>query len=582
MRSPLLSCVSSTPGCGYMSDHPSLPSPDYEGIFRACVAIGIGVLTFLVFSPVLGHAFLDAWDDNIAIMGNPDYNPATISKLVHYWVPPPRDEFFVPVMYTLWGLVSMGARSPVTGGLNPAAFHALNLVAHSLAAVIVFLILRRLVGKTWAAATGALVFALHPIQAEAVAWASSAYTPISGLLGLTAVLEFLKYFDARDQGDRRAARVHYSLAFAAFLLAMLTKPAAVSVPLIAGAIEVGFRGRKLRDLILPLGAWVMVSVPIVIATRHGTRGATVGNFDLWQRAVVALDATAFYLFKIFWPVRLSPDYGRSPGWVLGHPGVWVAGMIPVAIFVLMRAIRKRAAWLNGAGAVFMVALLPTLGLAPFNFQTFSTVADRYAYLAMFGVAIVIAVLLSKVERAMAYRIGVSLVIAALAVMSARQMSHWRNGWTLFDYTLRTNPQSRIVSAQLGFMFTPASEAQCDLPARRIAGMADLLMEQKRSNLAAHMYQMAIDRNGNDVATRDGLARALIQSEQLEQAAATLAESIRTDPRDAEAHALLGDVLARKDIDAARAEYRNALAIDPENVTAKRGAASLGPATQAGN
>jgi len=158
---------------------------------------------------VLGHAFLDAWDDNIAIMGNPDYNPATISKLVHYWVPPPRDEFFVPVMYTLWGLVSMGARSPVTGGLNPAAFHALNLVAHSLAAVIVFLILRRLVGKTWAAATGALVFALHPIQAEAVALGKQRLYADQRVAGSDSGFGILEVF--RCAGPGRSARSSGSL-----------------------------------------------------------------------------------------------------------------------------------------------------------------------------------------------------------------------------------------------------------------------------------------------------------------------------------------------------------------------------------
>jgi hypothetical protein len=538
-------------------------------------------LTFLVFCPVLGHGFLDAWDDNIAITGNADYNPATISKLVHYWVPPPRDEFFVPVMYTAWGLVAMAARSGATGKLNPAAFHALNLVAHSLAAVVVFLMLRRLAGKTWAAAMGALVFALHPIQTEAVAWASSAYTPISGLLGLGAVWEFLEFSDARERGDRRGAGIHYALASGAFLLAMLTKPAAVSAPLIAGAIEMGFRNRPARKLIVPLGAWVMASVPLVIATRHGTPGATVGQFELWQRAVVALDATAFYLFKIFWPVGFSPDYGRSPAWVLGHPGIWVAGIVPIAIFVVMRAVRKWAPWLNGAGAVFMVALLPTLGLAPFNFQTFSTVADRYAYLAMLGVAMAAAMVLSRLGRRFGARIVVGGVIAGLVLLSVRQLSHWRNGWTLFEYTLRTNRQSRIVGAQLGYMFTAESEAECDLPAGRIAGMADLLMGQKRSKLAAHVYQMAIDRGGSDAAARDGLARALVANEQLGQALNILADSIRTNPRDAEAHALLGNVMARKDVEAAMREYREALSIDPGNATARRGLAGLGPTTQAG-
>jgi hypothetical protein len=546
----------------------------------AWVAFGIGILTFLVFSGVLSHALLDAWDDNIAITENPDYNPPTLAKLVHYWVPPPRDEFFVPVMYTLWGLVAMGARSPA-GVLNQAAFHALNLVGHSLASALAFLVLRRLNVRTWTAAGAALVFALHPIQTEAVAWASSAYTPISGMLGLLAVWQFLEYSDARDPGHRKAARGHYAAALVAFVIAMLTKPAAVSVPLITGAIEVGVRGKRLSKVVLPLGVWELVSVPIVIATRHGTPGATVGQFDRWQKLIVALDAVAFYLFKIVLPFKLSPDYGRSPGWVLVHPGIWAAALVPVALFVVVWVMRRRAAWLAGAGAVFILGLLPTLGLAPFNFQTFSTVADRYAYLAMFGVAIATGMALERVRAKRVAAVVVTVIILGLAALSVRQMTHWRNGWTLFDYTLKTNPQSRIVGAQMRFMLTPENEARCDLPSGEISRIADRLMGQKRSNLAAPVYRMALDRGDVNPSTWHGLALAYIESEEPARAVAVLDKALGRNPRDAEAHALKGVVLSRTDVEGAAVEYREALVIDPHNETVRRGILLLRPATRPG-
>lgn len=542
------------------------------------LALSVGLVTFAAFSPVLGHAFLDAWDDNVAITQNAAYNPPRVSTLVHYWVPPPHDEFFVPVMYTLWGLVAMAARSPVTGTMNPLPFHALNLIGHTLTAVMVFLILRRLVRSDWASAAGALLFALHPIQVEAVAWASSAYTPLSGMLGLAAVWQYLIFSDATDRGERGRPRAHYAVACVAFVLAMLTKPAAVSIPLIAGALEVGFRGRPVRKVLAPLGAWMALSVPIVLATRLGTPAATVGHFEPWQRVVVALDAMGFYVWRILVPVGLSPDYGRSPGWVLGRPVVWLTALIPVGLFVLVRVLRRRAPWLNAAAAVFAVALLPTLGLSPFNFQTFSTVADRYAYLAMFGVAVVVAVLLSRVS-AKAWCVPVAMMLAGLGAMSAVQLAHWRNGWSLFAYTLRANPESRIVAGQLRFMFTPEIEAQCDLPAARVVEMADGLMRQKRSALAANVYRMAVGRGANDAATWGKLAVAHVQNDQLDLAARALREAMRIDPGDAQAHALMGDVLARSDVAGALGEYEQALAIDSTNTTARRGIAMLRPQTR---
>jgi len=76
-----------------------------------------------------------------------------------------------------------------------------------------------------------------------------------------------------------------------------------------------------------------------------------------------------------------------------------------------------------------------LGLAPFNFQTFSTVADRYAYLSMFGVAIGIATVIGNLKTKTAASVLLSAVIAAFAILSVRQMSHWQNGWTLFTLVL---------------------------------------------------------------------------------------------------------------------------------------------------
>src|SRR5882724_10964683 len=90
-----------------VTPRPSPSSVRHRGVW---FSLGVGFVTFLVFSPALRHAFLDAWDDNVAITQNPDYNPARLSTLLHYWVPPPHDKFFVPVQYTLWGLVAMAAR----------------------------------------------------------------------------------------------------------------------------------------------------------------------------------------------------------------------------------------------------------------------------------------------------------------------------------------------------------------------------------------------------------------------------------------------------------------------------------------
>src|SRR5204863_7877950 len=129
-----------------------------------------------------------------------------------------------------------GRYSPAAGAvvLRPWPLHALNWLAHAGSAVMVLLILYRLVRQRWAAFAGALLFALHPVQAEAVAWASTMYTPLSSLLALLAVWQYLRFSDLRPA---RGAWLAFALATLAFAAALLTKPTAIVVPLMVAAIE---------------------------------------------------------------------------------------------------------------------------------------------------------------------------------------------------------------------------------------------------------------------------------------------------------------------------------------------------------
>jgi tetratricopeptide (TPR) repeat protein len=542
------------------------------------LALGVGLITLAVFSPILPHGFVDGWDDDTAITHNPDFNPPRVVHLLHYWVPPPKDQFYVPVTYTVLGFTSMVARSTTATGaavFNAAPFHAISLVAHALSAMLVFLILVQLVEKRWAAFIGALVFALHPIQTEAVAWASTSYTPMCGMFGLAAVWQFLHYSQKLTQQNRRPARIHYAWASLFFLLAMLTKPAAASVPLIIAAIEIGWRRRRALSLALPLGTWIVLSIPIILATKMGAPANTVGHFELWQRVIIALDAIAFYLYKIIWPAHLNADYGRSPNGVLSNPMLWWTCLIPVAIFVAARLLRVRAPWFGAAAGVFAAGLLPTLGFASFDFQTFSTVADRFTYLAMLGIAMPIAAIISPLSLRRMVPLAVA-ILAGLGTLSVLQAKHWQNAWTLFAYTIETRPESKIVGSNIRFMLTPQLEEHCTLSPVELVHLADLLVAQRRTVQAAAICEMAIERGAHDSVAYDKYAEALLENEKLPEAEQAAHEALRLNPNDAAAHATLGNIYIRDDLKRAQNEFRQALALDPNNVVAKRALAATGP------
>lgn len=471
-------------------------------IRRSCDSAGAGqhrawpsllllfVIVLAVFSPVLGHRFIGTWDDPVAIVNNPAYNPPRWQSLIHYWTrPPAKGLLYVPVTYTVWGAAAFVEQhaSPPGVAFHPGLFYAINWLAHAASAAMVFLILRRLVTVPWAAWAGAAVFALHPIQVEAVASAWSMYTPLSAALAFFAMWQYLRSSDrarSPDATERAHAWRSYALACAGFALALLTKPTVAAVPLMLAAIEAGLRGRRARDLILPLGPWILAAFVIAWFNQRIPAAGRVYVPEAWLRPLVPLDAIAFYVGKVLLPVNLCMDYGRTPWLIAGKPKIELTCLIALALIAAAWRMRRRCPVLATAFAVFVLALLPVSGIVPFTFQYFSTVADRYDYLAMLGPALAVAGLLARFDGRLA-RAATSLVLLSLAALSVVQLRHWRDDWTLAAYTVKINPRSMAAIGTFQSLFHESSAggqsgsasiapAQCTLDRTALLETADRL------------------------------------------------------------------------------------------------------------
>jgi hypothetical protein len=570
-------------------------------------ALALIVITAIAFGPVLGHPFIESWDDSPAILANPNYNPPTLGKLAHYWVPPPTDTFYVPLTYTLWGLLAMASRSSAPPGLpfNPAFFYAANLAAHAISSSLVFVILVRLVlpgsrtlitarrppllplpsgegrgegkpGKTFpgqerrspsplaltlfrrereeerharrfganpilAAWLGAAFFALHPVQVEGVATASSLYTPVSGLFGFLAIWQYLLFSDCLDDqpGQLQFARLHYALSTLAFVLALLTKPTAVAVPLMIAVIELTLRKRKLLTLVSALVPWLALSLLIIWINEHGAPTATVFVPEPQYRPLVPLDAIGFYVIKLFAPVRLASDYGRSPQWLVAHPLAWFTCLITIAIFAFAWRTRARIPWALAAFGVFVAGLLPSIGIVPFDFQHYSTVADRYLYLALLGPAIAATFLILRFRHIAA---GLSIVaLAVLTTLSIIQLSYWRDEWHLMAHTLDVNPQSASAVAGFRYLLTGRHDTRgfpaprhCTLDSPTLVHTGDLLMSRHLWPVAAAAYRRAISRGIPTAPIYDRLGTALLRDLDPQSAREAFADAMRLDPNDPDA------------------------------------------------
>jgi protein O-mannosyl-transferase len=224
------------------------------------------LVTFIVFWQIHSHEFV-LWDDGLHVFENPYFQSLTWNSILAFWREP-YAELYIPLTYTLWALVaaaSWGKTATPAGAapFDPRFFHTLNLLVHLLSVLVVWRIVRCLLSRTmsegertatrpaltrveWAACGGALLFAVHPIQVEAVAWVTGFKDVLCGFLSCVAIWQYLRYAsgsaEAAPSGKPARAKAqrslgHYWLATVVFVLALLAKPTAVVIPVVVWVLD---------------------------------------------------------------------------------------------------------------------------------------------------------------------------------------------------------------------------------------------------------------------------------------------------------------------------------------------------------
>jgi hypothetical protein len=592
------SSISHAAGPLHADDVDIRPDP-WPAVAAAALLIAI---VFAVFQPILRNQFVN-WDDQNEIYENPDYNPVTIDGLLWNFSHT-RLTLYMPVTYLVWGAVAKAGPRAADGKLLPSAFHGLSLILHATATVLVFCLLRRCLrirspgsNPVVAPFAGALIFAIHPIQTEAVAWASGMYTILATVWSLLAVLCYLKHAQRLKESPKSFNRRWYLLATILFGLALLTKASSVVVPAIAGAVDVLIVGRPVKRAVLSLWPWVIAGVPVVWAAKSFQDLSTVPAPPAWARPLVAADAIGFYLGKIVWPFQFIPDYGRNPRWVMlqlrwREPGWFGRHLLPVLVMVgvgalavltaVAGALDRRRPMAAAGAVIFLAGIGSYLGLTTFDFQYVSTVADRYAYVGMIGIAMM-------VTAAAAYRpAGVVLLCLAvpLAVLSYRQSKIWNTTTTLFDYTLDVNNVSLVARNVRGYLAAKDrsrwEEAEWNYYKALNVWPEDALIHFNLGNLykngfraspelALEQYELAVQYQPHFPPYQNSLAAMLAKQGRMDEAIAHWNRAIADDPRYLDPRNNLGRAyLQMGQPSAARGQFQSVLEIDPGNPTARAG------------
>ena len=531
------------------------------------------IVTLVAYIPAMRGGFV--WNDeevgslgkNIVLEENGLYRVWLTSDSVNYW-PVTWTSFWLE--YQLWGL-------------NPAGYHVVNILIHAACGLLVWRILLRLkIPGAWLAA---MIFAVHPVNVESVAWITQRKNTLSLLFFLVAMLWYLRFEDAN--------RLRWFWgAVAAFLLAMLSKGAVVTMPAVLLLCCWWRRGKITRlDVVRSLPffaiAVAMSGVEIWFQYTQAIGQEIVRDDTFPARLAGAGWVVWFYVYKALLPLKLIFIY---PRWDI-NPANLLSYLPNAALLaVLLLCWRYRGRWgkpVLFALLYFVITLGPVLGFLDIYFMRYSFVADHYQYISIIGLIALVCgaatVLLKRFheKRPAVVHCLAGVIVIVLGCLTWRQSSAYEDSETLWRDTLRKNPQAWMAYSNLGNILTSQGKLNEAVGnySKALAIHADAEIHNNLGNVLALLsrpaeavphYRAAIQIDPDYAEPHNNLGMVLKGQGHLEDATTQYREALRIAPNHLRALINLGDVLIlRKRISEAVTYYEQALTIDPDNSTAHR-------------
>ena len=443
------------------------------GVWGALVLVA---LVLAAYWPSLGGDFV--WDDDDYVSENAMVQAE--DGLGRIWFTTESPQYYPLTFTTFWVEWRLW-------GAHTAGYHVVNVLLHSANALLFWLVLRRLgLRGAWLAA---LVFALHPLQVESVAWIAERKNTLSGMFYLSAFWAFWRF--SGGGGLRWWAASVVLLAGA-----LLSKTTTVMFPAVM-VVLLWWAGRLGRRNLLALApllvmALVMSGVTIWYETTQVQAEGEEWSAGMLERTALAGKIVWFYLYKLFVPGEFIYNY---PRWEI-DPRAWVS-YLPAAALVAGAAVMllRRASWdrvmLAGLGS-YVIGLFPVMGFFNIYYMRYSPVADRFAYLPGLGV-IALAVCgpahLLGGRRPASARVVAAAVVLFLGVQTWRQSGAYADAETLYRDTLAKNETSWLAHNQLGtLLMRRHAFAEAEKHFRRVLELNPKLEEGYNNVRLALVYQ----------------------------------------------------------------------------------------------
>jgi tetratricopeptide (TPR) repeat protein len=498
---------------------------------------GILLLTLLLYLPsVLQNDFV-MYDDDKGILINEnirDLSPGGLQKMFSSYnlgMYAPLSTFAYAVIYQL-------------GELSPTAFHFGSLLLHLANILLIFKVFQRLTDRTDVSVVIALLFAIHPFQAEAVCWAAAMSVPLYAFFYLLALLLFLKFREGRNW-------LLYVASLALFLLSLLSKSAAVTLPPLLVLIDY-FQGRKWLSpaallekapfFLLALGFGVLT----FISRDAEMHGLAVANeqYSLPDRFFMVTQTLLFYVLKLIFPVKLSLNYPFVKENGLWPVTYYLAPLVIAAIgFAIYKSRSFKKEWTFGL-LFFLISLSVML---PFvSVGTFELRSDRYNYLAMTGIFFLAAFFYARfAQNKSSKMLATSVLVLFVVIFSATTFARskvWKDGNTLFANLAESQPDLPLAHFNLGMGY----------------------LNNKQEALAIQEFTKALQKDPNYKRAYEKRGHAFLNLGDYAKAMKDLEIARSFDPNDVVVNYRLGQAYAGSGNAAKAVEYYSkAIELDPQ-------------------
>lgn len=454
------------------------------------IGAALFALTFALYLPSLGHGFIELYDDNIYVTANPQVLEGLHLKNV-YWA-------FTTLANANWHPVTMLSHmlDVQLFGVDPRWHHFTNLLFHSAATALLFLLLMRLTGARWPSALVAALFAVHPMHVESVAWIAERKDVLSAFFWFLATLLYVRYT------EQPSLRRYVPMAIC-FVLGLLSKPMLVTLPCTLLLLDYWPLRRatveKLSDLFSPANLKLLVekiplfvltliaAIATVVAQAASGAVADTASLPILVRLANAAVAYATYVVKTIWIADYAVIYPHTKSF----PPLWQL----LGALLLLGAVTALALWqarprphLLVGWLWFLGTLVPVIGIVQVGFQS---MADRYHYIPSIGLFIIFAWgIVLPLGRLLGKPVAITCAVMVLLSMTLAmrlQLGYWRDDEALFRRAVEVTENNFTASYNLGAALMRQGRFDEAEPHLAEAARLDPENRQSRQALANALY-----------------------------------------------------------------------------------------------